>query len=230
MKYKHIIFDLDHTLWDFEKNSFLTIKHLFEEYNLELLLGGISLEEYFEVYTLTTKELWKLYDQKKVNKTELRQQRLALVFQHFNSSNPQLEKILEEKYLNMCPYTPHLMHGTLDLLQYLAPKYDLHLLTNGFKSIQDIKVSTTKIKKYFTNIVTSEDSGYSKPNSEAFQFLHDKLNSSKERCLMIGDNATSDILGAHNFGYDSVYFSPENESTHLATYNISDLTELKQLI
>jgi putative hydrolase of the HAD superfamily len=228
-KYEHIIFDLDHTLWDYERNSRITVNHLFQKHELEQLLK-CSFTDYFKVYTLNTNRLWDLYNKKKINQKTLRKKRLEMVFTHFGYRSPNLEKELERSYIETCPYSPHLIDHTQDVLSELFNNHQLHLLTNGFKITQDIKLKTTDIKRFFQNIITSDDSGYSKPSYEAYNFLHQKLNAEKGNCLMVGDNLSSDIKGANDFGYDTCFFSPKGASSGYATYKINKLHRLLELV
>ncbi len=226
---KHVIFDLDHTLWDFESNSNYTLSLLFEKYDLSTLLN-ISFDTYTQAYHETTHGLWKQYDKKEVTKDELRQIRIPSVFKKFNFEDNKLAKKLESEYLSICPDQPRLFEGAIDLLEYLQPKYSLSILTNGFESIQHRKLKASGINKYFKEVSTSECSGFSKPNKEAFYYLLNNLNANISECIMIGDNPSSDIEGSHRLEMKSIHFSPKEIYSEKADYKVKSLTEIKGLI
>ncbi len=227
---KHVIFDLDHTLWDFERNTNHVLKILFNKYSLDRTLGT-SFDLFKTCYHEITTQLWYLYDIKKICKEELRSQRMLKVFAYFNYKNINLATQLEIEYLKTCPDQPHLIKGTMETLQYVTKKYATHVLTNGFKSTQHRKINASGITKYFETIVTSECSGHSKPAAQAFNFLLEKINANANECIMIGDNTLSDIEGSHKIGMKSIYFNPkkQNEKSN-ATYTIDTLLEIKDLI
>ena len=227
---KHVIFDLDHTLWDFEKNSNYVLKFLFDKYQLQNTLQT-SFDQYQKRYHEITNNLWHLYDTKRIGKEELRNERIPQVFASFNHKDGGLTKKIETEYLEICPDQSHLIEGTIDILQYIAKKYTAHILTNGFKSIQHRKLKASGVSQYFKTIVTSECSGYSKPDEKAFKFLLEKISANANECIMVGDNNLSDIEGSHNIGMKSIYFNPKNQIDHTkATYAIKNLLEIKKLI
>lgn len=229
-KLKHVIFDLDHTLWDFERNSNHILQSLFEKYELKDHLNT-SFEAFKNKYHEITTKLWQKYDTKEINKEELRSQRIPAVFDHFNYQNPKLAIQLEEEYLRSCPDQPHLIQDGMEILEYLKTKYEIHLLTNGFKTIQYRKLKASGITNYFQNIVTSECSGFSKPDKEAFEYLLRKISIPAHNCIMIGDNEHSDIQGAYQIGMPSILYDPSEKITSSkATYNIKRLREIKKLI
>ena len=229
--FKHIIFDLDHTLWDFDRNSRETLDVLFKEYSLKKALST-SFSDFLNEYYKVTNALWKQYDKKEISKAELRNLRLPLVFKAFNFINQELAKEIENKYLSICPHKPHLIDGAIEVLEYLKlQNTPLHLLTNGFKEIQFKKIRASKIEHYFKSITTSECSGFSKPDKRAYFFALDQLEVQPEECLMIGDNLVSDIQGSLAIGMKNIFFNPDriahNESP---TFEISSLREIKGLI
>lgn len=226
-KYKHLIFDLDHTLWDFEKSSRETLGELHTLFGLERI-GGCSLSQFIRVYEKTNHSLWAKYHEKKVTKEELRILRFQIVFKEFGHNDVELAKTLDREYIQRCPVKANLMAGAISTLDSLSEKYAMHLLTNGFEETQHRKVTAAKINHYFNTITTSESSGHTKPHPEMFKFKLKKIQAERNECLMIGDNPMSDIHGAKTAGIDQVFFNPKGQ--HLPklkpTFTISSLSDL----
>lgn len=229
--FKHIIFDLDHTLWDFNRNSKETLDTLFHQHQLQNILQSpfsSFLEEYYKV----TNTLWQQYDNKEITKEELRNLRLPTVFKTFKFEDHKLAQRLETQYLSICPHKPHLIEGAVEILDYLKDKnIPLHLLTNGFKEIQYQKIKASKIEHYFETITTSECSGFSKPDNRAYFFKLNKLNTEAKDCLMIGDNLVSDIQGSQAIGMKNIFFNPNKiQHQETPTYEVHYLLDIKNLI
>ena len=160
MDIKHVFFDLDHTLWDFEKNSSLTFEQLFIEHNIQL-----ELHNFLSEYSPINFKYWKLYREEKISKAKLRYGRLKDTFDVLNYTiDDNLVNLLSEEYINLLPSNNYLFDGAIELLDYLHPKYELHIITNGFEEVQDLKLEKSGIKKYFKEIITSESVGVKKPN------------------------------------------------------------------
>ena len=230
MKYiKHIFFDLDHTLWDYEKNSRETLLFLFTEHQIEKSYN-ITFENFIQTFETINYNLWHQYSLKKITREDLRRQRFHQTFNHFNINQLELTKLWADDYLKITPYKTHLIDGAIDTLNYLKDRYNLHLITNGFKEVQYIKLDSSGLKTYFDHLIISEDHGYRKPNINIFRIAENLANTTKSECVIIGDNYEADILGALNAGWKAVYLSPtplkqENEKTT----RIEKLSELKQL-
>lgn len=224
--YKHIIFDLDHTLWDFDKNSAETLGELFEHHSLQDKLNT-DLESFIEYYKEINKQLWHLYNQHLISKEDLRIKRFQMLFEHFNYFDASLALTLDQEYISICPEKPHLIKGTIPLLEVLSQKYTLHLLTNGFKETQERKIKACGIEHFFQHMVTSECSGYNKPHRKMFSYILNKANAHYKECIMIGDNLKTDIQGAKNVGMDHVFFNPHRANHKFkTTHEIIHLEEL----
>ena len=229
MGYKHLFFDLDHTLWDFERNSAETLKQLYDEFDLCNKLNCSS-DEFIRAYARIIREMWDLYDRKKIDKTTLRNTRFTRVFKLFDVQDNKLAAEVNEEYLKICPRKPHLIPNALNVLQYLTPKYSMSLVTNGFKESQFLKIKHAGLTHFFQHIITSECSGHSKPDERMFFYALKKANVDPKDCLMIGDNAFSDIEGAKRVKMDQVYFNPRGEHKVEATFNINSLHLLKEIL
>lgn len=222
---KHIFFDLDNTLWDFDKNSREALYELFMRDSIEEVTQT-NFSDFLKTYEAINHQLWIDYGLKKTTKEHLRVSRFSKTFDYFNYSNDLLAKKWADDYLNISPYKKNLIPDTLDVLDYLRKNYQLHLITNGFKEVQYIKLNQSNLKKYFKNIIISEEHGFNKPNIELFKIAENLSQTNKNECVMIGDNFEADIEGALNAGWKAIYFTPNKIDNH---HCISDLLTLKTI-
>lgn len=221
---KHIFFDMDDTIWDFEKNSERVLQKLFAEQKLDEKLQN-DFNTYFLAYKKKNNELWQLYNNKKITKDELRKRRFHETFLQFGYNNFDLSYFISEAYIEQSPYGTELKKGAIDLLEKLNGQYQLHIITNGFKEVQHTKIEQCGLQKYFDLIIISEDVGYNKPDVRIFREAENLGNTKKEECLMIGDNFNTDITGAKNAGWQSIWYNPDNNKRYQAT-QVNCLTEL----
>lgn len=223
---KHLFFDLDHTLWDFDKNSALTFKKIFDINNVK-----VELDSFLDVYVPINLAYWKLYREEKIDKTSLRFARLKDAFDALGVKvSTQLIYKLSDDYITHLTKFNHLFDGTITILDYLKPKYTLHIITNGFKEVQHAKLNKSGIAHYFETVTNSEMVGAKKPNSKIFKHALDFAKAKADQSLMIGDNLEADILGALNFGIDAVCFNYHNENIPNEIESINQLLELKQYL
>ncbi|WKK79073.2 YjjG family noncanonical pyrimidine nucleotidase [Marivirga arenosa] len=228
-QYKHIFFDLDHTLWDYEKNSEEVLNELFLKYQLEKL-GVISCNHFQECFEHINKDLWNEFNKNKINRDTIREQRFLRILNQFQIDDAELSSKLSDEYLMLCPTKPHLMPFTIEVLQYLKENYQLHILTNGFNDVQKIKLEKSNLHPYFATVVTSDSAGYKKPMTSIFKYAVEKADARIEESIMIGDNLQTDILGARNFGMDTVYYNPGKEKhKSRVTHEIDCLSQLKTI-
>ena len=155
-KYKHIFFDLDHTLWDFNKNSSETLEELFELYSLKEL-GIHAFEDFIKMYRKVNDEKWDLYRKGEINKQELRATRFHDTLLSFEIDHPELAAQIDHDYIQKSPHKTNLFPHTHDVLKYLSKKYVLHIITNGFSEVQVIKMSASGLHTYFRYKITSEE-------------------------------------------------------------------------
>lgn len=207
-KYKAIFFDLDHTLWDFELNSHEAIAELYMQH--ELSNKGINdFTEFIKVYKKVNHEMWDDYHHNRISKEALRFGRFSRALKSFNINDDGLAENLSIQYLEICPVKTNLFPNTLTVLDYLKQHYDLHIITNGFKEVQYLKIRNSGLEKYFSKIHISEEIGFKKPEPEIFLHAVKTAGTIPEKCIMIGDNLDTDIKGASNAGIDHVFFNPE---------------------
>ncbi len=224
-KYKHLFFDLDHTLWDFARNSKETLYDAYLSFELEKL--GIIWEQFIHEYWVINDALWDDYRKGRVTKLELRYNRFTFTLKHFGIDNKALAHQIADFYVEHSPQKPNVFPNTHETLNYLKNKYKMHIITNGFEEVQFIKLEKSNLAQYFEEVITSENAGQKKPHPTIFDFALNLTGAKKEESLMIGDNLEADILGAQQFGIDQVYFNPEKASHQVSvTHEISDLKQL----
>ncbi|MCR9182011.1 MAG: YjjG family noncanonical pyrimidine nucleotidase [Flavobacteriaceae bacterium] len=219
-----IFFDLDHTLWDFEKNSALAFQKVFETHKIP-----IDLPEFLKVYEPINLKYWKLYREEQVTKQQLRRGRLNDTFSLIELQFPiEIIDALAVSYIDFLPHNNHLFPGTFELLDFLKPNYKLHIITNGFEEVQSKKLINSKIESYFKTVTNSERVGVKKPNPKIFQFALDQAKTVPERSVMIGDNLEADILGANAVGMHTIFFNLRDEypQDYVEVKNLQDIKEL----
>lgn len=219
---KHIFFDLDHTLWDFDKNSALTFQKIFDLHKIE-----IDHEHFVNTYAPINLNYWKLYREEKINKDSLRYKRLKDTFDALNIRvEDALINALSNDYVAHLSSFNHLFEGTFDLLDYLSPNYQMHIITNGFNEAQQKKMDNSELAPYFKTMTNSEVAGVKKPNPIIFNYALDLAKAKPEESIMIGDNYEADILGAKALGLEVILFNYHNV---IAEASIKQVTLLKDL-
>lgn len=224
--YKHLFFDLDHTLWDFDKNSKKTLEHLYEEFDLERR-GIDNFDHFYETYIVHNDKLWDRFRNGFIKREELRWKRLWLTFLDFKIADTALANEMSASYLELLPTQTELIPFAKQLLDHCSNKYSMHLITNGFETTQWQKLQFSGIAPYFEHVITSEKSERPKPHKEIFDYALSLTGAAAEESIMIGDALEIDILGAQNAGWDQVYFNP-HKKTHneKPTYEIFSLEEM----
>ena len=223
MNIKHIFFDLDHTLWDFETNSARAFDFIFMDNKVE-----VDLNSFLRIYAPINQKYWKLYREEKVSKPALRYKRLKESFDLLNYNiSDDLINHLAIVYIDNLPNYNMLFEGTIEVLEYLSPKYEMHIITNGFEEIQTKKMENSGIKKYFNKIITSESVGVKKPNPKIFDYALQSANAKAEHSVMIGDNYEADVQGALNMSMRAIFCNFEMQSVGENILSINHLIELK---
>lgn len=227
MKYKHLFFDLDHTLWDFDANARLTLEEIYHGHGLAAM-GIHDFDLFHKNYIVHNNRLWEKYRNGFIKVDELRWKRMALTLLDFKIGDELMARKLGDHFLDLLPSRTLLFPGTIDLLEYLTQKgYDLHLITNGFEKTQHCKLKHSGIDHFFKEVVTSEGSNSIKPKKEIFEYALAKTNSAPSKSIMIGDSIEADIQGAINAGLDQVHVNHLNETVEIkATYTVYSLQEL----
>ncbi|MFA8299337.1 MAG: YjjG family noncanonical pyrimidine nucleotidase [Hyphomicrobiales bacterium] len=229
-RYKHLFFDLDRTLWDFEQNALDTLEGIYTKN--ELKGKGVScFNDFFEVYRKHNTILWKLYREEKIKKEHLKNQRFYLTLKEFGVDDPILANEIGDDYITISPTKTKLFPNAIEILEYLYPKYQMHIITNGFKEVQLKKLVNSKLYKYFDKIITSEEAGCKKPDRRIFEYSMNATKAENTDSLMIGDDFEIDILGAASVNMDQAFFNPNNEEIDFRpTFEVKDLIQLKEIL
>ena len=229
-QYKHIFFDLDRTLWDFDAAAEVAFERIYEKYDLQNL-GIPNAHEFHEVYHPLNEHLWELYRENKITKDYLNRTRFVLPLKHYGIHDIDLADHLSVDYMYWSPRIVRLVSGTKELLDYLKPKYRLHLITNGFQEVQHTKLSVSGLEPYFETLTVSEEVGVKKPDPEIFLFALNKAHATAEESLMIGDEMAVDIDGARAARMDQLLFNPKSEVVEGdRSFEVHDLLEIKGIL
>lgn len=231
MAYKDLFFDLDHTLWDFETNSKECIQELYNRYELAGL-GILDFDGFYDTYSAHNHRLWDRYSKGFIKQEELRWKRVYLSLLDFKVANEKLSKEISDAYLEILPNKTNLFPYTIEVLNYLKNKdYRMHLITNGFESVQFKKINNSGLSDYFIEVITSEASNSLKPHKDIFEYALKNANASVSESIMIGDNESADIQGGINIGMDTIFVNHiQAVPTVPATYTITHLKELEAIL
>lgn len=223
-KIDHIFFDLDHTLWDFDKNSELAFDRIFKENHPTL-----DTKSFVEIYVPINQLCWKLYQFDKITHQELRYKRLKDSFDamNYDISDADIDQMAID-YITYLPENNLLFDGAKEVLEYLNPKYKLHIITNGFAEVQYKKLKNSGISDYFISVTNSEMAGVKKPNPKIFEFALSLANATKENSIMIGDCIDADVQGALSFGMEAIFFNEKKEVISKDINQIHQLIQLKE--
>lgn len=225
-KITDVFFDLDHTLWDFEKNSASTFRKILKDHHV-----SVQVEDFLEIYVPINFEYWKLFREEKISKEALRYERLKKTFDGIKYTvSDALIYTLSEDYLKVLPTFNVLFPNTIELLDYLKPKYNLHIITNGFQEIQDHKLQNSGIHHYFMEVVNSEMAGVKKPHAKIFELALNNANTTAGTSLMIGDNLEADIFGAQDVGMQVLHFNAHGEQVQENIPTINDWSEINRFL
>jgi putative hydrolase of the HAD superfamily len=227
--YKHLFFDLDHTLWDFDENSKATMRQLYQEYDLKGR-GIDDFDELYRIYSVHNDRLWERYRNGFIKRDELRWKRMWHMLLDFKVADTTLAHELSTAYLEILPTQTLLVPHAKEVLDHCKGRYEIHLITNGFETTQRLKLQYSGISRYFTHLITSEKSNSMKPHADIFLYALNAAKATIDESIMIGDAIDIDILGAINAGWDTVYYNPHKvEHKRKPTYEIAHLEELMRI-
>lgn len=231
MKYTHLFFDLDHTLWDFDANARATLLELHD--HLKLSDRGVhDFDVFHKTYLQHNEKLWDRYRKGFIRQEELRLKRMWLTLLDFQIADDDLTREMSDRFLSLLPTRTILFPDTKEVLDYLRERgYTLHLITNGFEKTQHSKLKHSGLDGYFKNVITSEGSNSIKPQPEIFRYAMEKAGATVNESLMIGDTLDVDIAGAMSVGMDQVHVNYNNAAQDLKpTYTINALKELETFL
>lgn len=229
--YKHLFFDLDHTLWDFEKNSSESLAELYHSF--ELNSWNISeLSAFQQEFSVVNRRYWSMLESNQITHDELRRRRFRDTLINLGvDADEALGLKLNEAFLELLPQKSHLIDGAIEILDFLAPNYELHIISNGWQDVQAKKIKSSKIEHYFGEVITNERAEARKPNKKIFDYALQVTKAQLSESIMIGDNYDADIMGAINANMDVVFYNPDNyEAKQKPTFDIKQLIELKEIL
>lgn len=236
-RYTHILLDLDRTLWDMDTNSHETMSELFAKHISTNTEVKCTFNQFWEAYTPINDALWERMRQGTVDKQQLRYERIKQTMTAVGIDNlftPNTINKIGVEYTNTAPLKTNLVANAIEILNYLtARNYQLHIITNGFKEAQLLKLKQCNIAHYFKHIIISEDVGISKPNIRFFNAALAIIKATASQCLVVGDDLLVDCQGATNAGIDAVWYNPHNAintTNNSAIIQIKNLNELQQLV
>ena len=220
---KYLFFDLDHTLWDFDLNSKLAYRQIFEEQGVTL-----DLDQFIAIYEPLNLEYWRMYRNNEIGKEHLRFHRLKSAFDacNYTVTREQID-LFADLYISYLPNYNHLFEGCIDLLDHLSQNYELHCITNGFIEVQQQKMERSGLDTYFGLTLTAEEAGVKKPDPQIFHDAMKRVGASALESVMIGDSFEADILGAQKVGMKTIYFDI-HKPTDLEAYRVKTLAEIKK--
>ncbi len=230
MTYKNLFIDLDDTLWDIHQNGKECLEEIYVDYDYNKFYP--TFEDYYAVYMPSNFHLWSLYRQGSIKKDELIVERFLVPVRQFGINDPAYAKALSDDFLERTTHKTRLIPGTMDLLDYLEPKYRMHILSNGFREVQYQKIENSGLMPYFDKIILSEDAGINKPHPDIFTYALKNTNSRRNQTIMIGDSWDADIVGAHNSRLHQIWFNPTHAQPQgfEPTYTVKSLHEIKDIL
>ena len=230
MSYKCILFDLDHTLWDYETNCTEALNELFHRYELKQK-GVPSPAHFVETFVTINTPLWDQYDKGEIPREVIRFERFHRILQAMGVDDYSMSLEMSKDYVAESPKKKNLMPFAIETLDYLHERYPLFIITNGFEEIQGTKLISSGIAKYFKDVITSEKAGHKKPAKEIFHFTLEQHGFLPKDAVMIGDNLLTDMAGARNASIDAVFFNPAKvKHNELVHHEITSLKELKSIL
>ena len=229
-QYKHVFFDLDRTIWNFDKNSIEVLKDIFSKYTLKEK-GIPSFDEFYSVYYEINHELWAKYRIGAIKKNFLSLERFWATLRYFNINEEDTALKMSQDYVKSSPYKTHLFPNAHEILSYLKEKYTLHLITNGFAEVQSIKIKKSNLEQYFNEVIISEQTPWKKPNPAIFKYAMNQVDAKAEECIMIGDDIKADIQGAASVGMNQIWTNLINgKSDYKPTFEVNNLIEIKYIL
>ncbi len=228
--YTDLFIDLDDTLWDIHHNSKECLKEIYDDYGYGSYYK--CFEDYYNVYMPSNHHLWGLYREGKIDKDELIVERFLVPVRQFGIDDAVYAKKLSDDFLERTTLRTKLVDGTIDLLDYLKPKYKMHILSNGFREVQYKKIENAGLTSYFDKIILSDEIGVNKPHVGFFNYALEKTNADPSKTLMIGDSWDADILGAYNSNIHQLWFNPDElqPKGFVPTYCVRALNEIKAIL
>ena len=205
MNKKIVLLDLDNTLIDFNECARHSIMKSFERH------GFTYTDEVFTTFITENVKIWKRLERGEITKSQLRADRWNIILSRLGIDFD--GTIIEEEFENGVAQGAYAVEGAYELLDYLFPKYELYIVSNGFRFVQESRLKIGDFRKYFKDVYLSEDVGVQKPAKEFFDYCFDKMEQpDKADVILIGDSLSADIIGGLNYGIDCIWFNKNGES------------------
>lgn len=230
MAYRNLFIDLDDTLWDIHHNGRECLEEVYHDYRFEKFYP--SFEDYYAVFIPHNQHLWRLYRAGAIKKETLNIERFLMPLRPFGVEDSDYARRVGTDFLERTTHKTRLIEGSLELLDYLKPRYRMHILSNGFREVQYRKIENSGLKPYFGKIILSEDAGINKPHAEMFTYALKCTNSRRHETVMIGDSWEADIMGAYNSRIAQIWFNPQNEPPRefIPFHTVRSLLEIKEIL
>lgn len=227
--YQHLFFDLDHTLWDYERNSAEALLELYEYYGFAGM--GLEYQVFLEVFHKVNNDLWDKFNCGQIERAELRDTRFSIILGKLGIDAALVPDDIGLRYLQIAPQKSHVIPESHRVLDILKTRYRLHILSNGFDDVQLSKLRHAGLQRYFDRVITSDNSGSRKPEIRIFEYALEQTGADRSNSLFIGDNPKTDIDGARNSGIDHIFFNPGGlPLPYPDTFQIRHLDELLNIL
>ncbi len=209
-----LFFDLDRTLWDFDRNSREALRMIFDEHARPELNEPVGVDAFIAEYERENERCWAEYQAGRMTQAELRPTRfrrtLEALGMEASTLREDLSHALGQAYVERSPFLPHLIPGAMEVVETLKSNgHRLFIITNGFEEVQHIKMEHSGLKPHFEQVFTSDALGHKKPAPEAFHASLKAAASRPEDAVMIGDDLAADVVGARQVGMRAVHFNPK---------------------
>lgn len=231
MKYTTIFFDLDDTLIDTSLNSKQVLEEVYTDYTINKYYP--TFDDFYNKYQSINLHLWDQYEQNLISKEELKKGRFQQSLREFTSITTEQSLEMNNDFMGRVSDKKNIIEGVENILEYLQPKYHLYIISNGFLEVQDKKIKNAGLDTYFKDVFLSDHVGKNKPHPLLFNHALKKANTTSNDCVMIGDNISTDIIGAKNLGIDQIWFNPKNTKDTdkiEPTYTIRTLNDIRTIL
>lgn len=223
---RFVFLDLDDTIYDFHKAEHIALSKTLETLGLE------PREEVLNRYSAINAAQWRLLEQGKLTREQVKERRYQLLFDEFGIDvDPVRAARTYEHNLSIGHY---FVDGAEQLLETLSQEYQLYLVSNGSVDIQMPRIASGDIQRYFQGVFISEAIGHNKPSKAYFDAVFATIpDFEKEKAVIVGDSLTSDILGGKTVEITTVWFCPSGQPVRediRPDHVISHLSELEQLL
>lgn len=229
--YQSIFIDLDDTVWAFAENARDTFQDMYEQYHFGQHFRSFA--HFYALYEAENTRLWAAYGEGRITKDELNERRFSYPLRQVGAYDEAVVRAYSAQFFQEIVYKQQVMPHVREALVYLASRYDLYILSNGFRELQERKMVSAGVDGYFKGIILSEDVGVHKPYPAIFQYALQVAGAEPASALMIGDSWENDVVGAYRAGWQQVYYAWRGLPLSLPfqpTYVMTDWREVKSFL